>query len=88
MSFTPDTVEYLKTEIVPYLVDGDECLELTANEDSFVRNHLLKHLSLGQLDVVRGGYFQYLAAKRGESGLSTAQRLAAGDLRFADLLRI
>ena len=88
MSFTPDTVDYLKSELMPFLLEGDECLELTANQTTFVRNHLIPHLELGQLDVVRGCYFQYLASKKGQSGLSTAQRLAAGDLRFADLLRI
>ena len=61
---------------------------MNPNQALFVENHLSKHLKLGDMEVMRACYFQYLSGKNGADSLKTADRIQSGNIRFADLLRI
>lgn len=95
MMFTLPTVIYLHTHILPFLAEsmgGDEILETSVNQKTFIENILMKHVQLGMMPTFQKVYFKYLEDKKedtndtGDEG--PLKQLQRGEIRFCDLLRI
>lgn len=65
--FSKETVQFIENDVLNWIdtaaASSAEVLEASEHQATFIRDHLLKHISIGKLQIVSELYFAHLQRK-------------------------